>query len=290
MTSAEVQCLDHGFVRLVDHMGSDARIVDAARVSYQRGTKAVQSDRHLIRYLLRNLHTTPFEKVVFEFHIKLPIFVARQWMRHRTGSFNEVSARYSVMPKEFYTPNPVRKQSAVNRQGSSEETLDLVSVGPTTTTAEEYFQEVYQVGYQHYQRLLGEGCARELARAVLPVALYTEFYWTVNLWNLMHFLKLRVDKHAQWEVRVFGEAILKIIEDNCDLKFAMEAFKDYIVEDPDLSKFELQIIKNVMKEAIANNNTWLETKDLVQKALEEHPDMSKREKNESRLIDFLWDS
>jgi thymidylate synthase (FAD) len=267
-------------------MGSDARIVDAARVSYQQGTKAVQSDRHLIRYLLRNLHTTPFEKVVFEFHIKLPMFVARQWMRHRTGSFNEVSARYSVMKDEFYLPNPLRGQSSSNRQGSSDEAITQIPLGgPATADSQEYLEQIYRSAYAEYEQLLAAGVARELARCVLPVSLYTEFYWTVNLWNLMHFLKLRLDKHAQLEVRVFGEAILKIISKHCDLKFALEAFKDYILDDPKLTKFELQVIKDVLREYVPTDVL----KDRLSFFIDAQPDMSKREKQECKLIELLWD-
>jgi thymidylate synthase (FAD) len=272
-------------------MGSDARIVDSARVSYQQGTKAVQSDRHLIRYLLRNLHTTPFEKVVFEFHIKLPIFVARQWMRHRTGSFNEVSARYSVMKDEFYVPNPLRGQSSSNRQGSSEEEIESLTLSLAdgkvfqSASSQEVIRRHNAQAYSLYEDALEHGAARELARCVLPVSLYTEFYWTVNLWNLMHFLKLRLDKHAQLEVRVFGEAILKIISEHCDLKFALEAFKDYILDDPKLTKFELQVIKDVLREYVPTDVL----KDRLSFFIDAQPDMSKREKQECKLIELLWD-
>jgi thymidylate synthase (FAD) len=290
-----VNCLDHGFVHLVDWMGNDQRIVDAARVSYQQGTKAVQSDRHLIRYLMKNLHTTPFEKVVFEFHVKLPIFVARQWMRHRTGSFNEVSARYSVMKDEFYIPSPLRKQSTSNRQGSSDEVVEVITeTGYPNTSPKFYFENKTNNAYHDYEVLLANGTARELARCVLPVSLYTEFYWTVNLWNLMHFLKLRLDKHAQLEVRVFADAIYKIISECCDLPFALEAFQDYILEDPKISKYELEIIRDTL---LGNKQKEIEPpvdalpqnfKSRMQWLIDNHPDMSTREKQESKLVEYFF--
>jgi thymidylate synthase (FAD) len=283
-----VKCLDHGFIHLVDSMGNDQRIVDAARVSYQQGTKAVQSDRHLIRYLLRNLHTTPFEKVVFEFHIKCPIYIARQWMRHRTSSYNEISARYSVMKDEFYIPNPVRKQSETNRQGSSNEIVTMIPLGgPVTADAQTFYSQVTKASYDDYENLLNAGVARELARGVLPTSLYTEFYWTVNLWNLMHFLKLRLDKHAQFEIRVFAEAIYKILKDNCDIQYALEAFQDYILDDPKLSKYELEIINQFIeaKRPTIQRQDDIET---LQALINANPLMSKREKEESRLVDLLF--
>lgn len=289
--NSEISCLDHGFVRLVDSMGNDTRIVAAARVSYQQGTEAVQSDRHLIRYLMRNHHTTPFEKVVFEFHVKCPIFVARQWMRHRTGSFNEISARYSVMKDEFYVPTPLRKQATSNRQGSSDEVIETLDRGrwkeATTAPAQIQLQSHNKDAYEFYEDILDAGAARELARCVLPVSLYTEFYWTVNLWNLMHFLKLRLDKHAQYEVRVFGEAIFKIISEHCDLKFALEAFKDYVLDDPKLSKYELEIVRQFITSK-TSSITYRDNKETIQQLLEAHPDMSKREKQESKLIEQLF--
>jgi thymidylate synthase (FAD) len=293
----EIKCLDHGWVRLVDHMGDDTRIVDAARVSYQQGTKAVQSDRHLIRYLIRNHHTTPLEKVVLEFHVKLPIFIARQWMRHRSGSFNEVSARYSVMKDEFYIPDPLRKQSSNNRQGSSDEIIERIEWEGTEwedgdTKAQDYIEQVHLDAYMNYQTLLNAGTARELARIVLPVSLYTEFYWTVSLWNLMHFLKLRLDPHAQMEIRVFGEAIYQLLKDNCNLQYSLEAFQDYILNDPKFSKYELQIIKKALCKGPHADNQELQkqlNKEYIQRLIEAHPDMSKREKQESKLIELLFE-
>lgn len=281
------KCLDRGFVALVDHMGNDARIVQAARVSYQKGTKAVSTDRHLIRYLLRNLHTTPLEKIRFEFHVKLPIFIARQWMRHRMGSFNEVSARYSVMPDEFYIPNPLRKQSETNRQGSSDEVVTKVSwpefEGPEEGSAEDNPQEFIRsssnCSYKDYELLMESGAARELARSVLPVNIYTEFYWTVDLWNLMHFLRLRVDGHAQKEIQEYGNAILNLIKENCDLPYAIEAFEDYILKAPNLTRYEVEAVVEILKEHGLMDEAIAKIKD--------NPQMSKRERKESKLVMFL---
>jgi thymidylate synthase (FAD) len=267
----EKKCLDHGFVRLIDHMGNDKRIVDAARVSYQKGTKKVSTDRGLIRYLLRNLHTTPFEKVRFEFHVKLPIFVARQWMRHRTGSFNEVSGRYSEMPNEMYTPQPIRKQSETNRQGSSDESLDDAFL--------DLYDIAHEKSYEIYQTLLANDAAKELARGVLPLNLYTEFYWTVDLWNLMHFLRLRIDGHAQLEIRVFAQAIFDLIMENCDLEYALEAFIDYIVERPKITKFELDALLEYVTEYCPETMH----KD-IRKLLEANTKVGKREIRESELL------
>lgn len=284
----EVKCLDHGFVRLIDYMGNDKRIVDAARVSYQQGTTKVSSDRDLIRYLLRHLHTTPFEKVRFEFHVKAPIFVARQWMRHRMGSFNEVSARYSVMPDEFYVPDPVRKQSESNKQGSSDETVDEFKPTPTANPIDVrlYLKEVtFANAYKDYKALLEAGVARELARCVLPTSLYTEFYWTVDLWNLMHFLRLRIDSHAQKEIQVYGQAILQLVKEHCDLEYAMEAFQDYILDKPNISKYELEVLRSVISELDIDHG---HVQAMINDRIENHPKMSKREKRESKLIELLF--
>lgn len=288
----ELKVLDHGHVRLIDFMGNDRRIVDAARVSYQVGTKAVSSDRHLIRYLIRNYHTTPLEKIRFEFHVKLPLFVARQWMRHRTGTFNEVSARYSVLPDQFYIPQQVRKQSASNRQGSSDQIVDEVKIGdplePILIDPQTFLEETSENAYAHYQALLEAGTARELARTVLPVNIYTEFYWTVDLWNLMHFLRLRLDPHAQYEIRVYAEAILSLIKDNCDLDYAIEAFEDYVLDAPRITRYELNILKDLLI-SINGTNFFGEQNlsDIIREDLSTNPHMSEREKKESRLIELL---
>lgn len=201
----EFPVLDHGFVRLVDYMGGDARIVAAARVSYGRGTKTVREDAALINYLLRNEHTSPFEQVVLTFHCKMPIFVARQWIRHRTARVNEISGRYSKLSDEFYLPdsNQLRKQSARNKQGRSEEALPedvrnaILGIFESDTAA----------SYDSYEQLLKFDLARELARINLPLSSYTEWYWQIDLRNLFHFLKLRLSPHAQYEIRKYAEVL-----------------------------------------------------------------------------------
>ena len=186
----EHSVLDKGFVRLVDYLGGDARIVQAARVSYGEGTKSVREDAALIDYLLRHKHTSPFEQVILTFHLKMPIFVARQWIRHRTARLNEISGRYSVMKDEFYAPEPgrVQKQSQANKQGSTGEVPRELQSQVVRT-----LQNDQSTAYSHYQDLLDDDIARELARINLPLSLYTEMYWQIDLNNLFHFLRLRMD-------------------------------------------------------------------------------------------------
>lgn len=217
--------LDHGFIRLVDHMGNDASIVQAARVSTGQGTKTPEQDAKLIDYLMRNAHTSPFEAVTLKVHVKCPIFVARQWMRHRTWSYNEVSARYTEMPEEFYIPEAanIKQQDVTNRQGGSER-LNWVDAG----SAEHEINITCQECYEAYRRLLGLGVSREQARMVLPVALYTEFYATVNLHNLFNFLRLRLDPHAQWEIRQYAEVLHEIARVIAPV--ATESFDKYILQ------------------------------------------------------------
>jgi len=206
----EFKVLDHGFIKLVDSMGNDDSIVQSARVSYGEGTKAKRTDEKLIEYLWKNKHGTPFEMVVFKFHVKLPIFIARQWMRHRAGTFNEISARYSEMKDCFYIPKMerIQAQSKVNKQGSGEE-LSLAY----KTLAYNTFMKVSNDCFTAYESLLDLGVSRESARTVLPVNLYTEFYWKVDLRNLLSFISLRSDSHAQFEIREYSDAIFKIIKD-----------------------------------------------------------------------------
>lgn len=290
----EIKCLDHGFVRLVDFMGSDSRVVDAARVSYQKGTKAVSTDRHLIRYLMRNKHTTPFEKVVFEFHVKCPMPIGEQWLRHRTGSFNKVSGRYSVMKDEFYIPE-LRKQSATNNQGASEEKItELQLLRPTNegkVDAKSYLEAVFKGAYEDYELLVEEGVAKEQARFLLPAALYTEFYWTVNLHNLFHFLNLRLDKHAQYEIRVFAEAIMTMLRSIPELAYCIEAFQDYILDAPNISKYELEMIRDLINSLTPQGWTPSAQQEQIREKLslllESQPDMSKREKAESGLVQLI---
>lgn len=204
----EIPVLDKGFVRLVDYLGGDTRIVQSARVSYGEGTKTVREDCALIDYLLRHKHTSPFEQVILSFHVKLPIFVARQWIRHRTARVNEISARYSIMKDDFYVPIPqdVAMQSTDNRQGRSTEAVSA-----------EFAHEAQQAliagqreAYEAYTGLIEKGVARELARVNLPLSLYTEWYWQIDLHNLFHFLMLRLDSHAQKEIRVYAQVLLDI--------------------------------------------------------------------------------
>jgi thymidylate synthase (FAD) len=198
--------LDKGFVRLVDFMGGDAAVVQAARVSYGAGTKTMREDNGLIRYLLVNKHTSPFEQIQLKFHVKAPLFVFRQWHRHRTWSYNEVSARYSEMKDEFYIPEPSRitTQDTKNRQGSTDKPINEADKAAAMILASS------QAAYDEYQKLLKMGVARELARAVLPVNLFSEMYASVSAHNLMGFLRLRLDPHAQYEIRCYGEAMLEL--------------------------------------------------------------------------------
>ena len=238
----EFPVLDKGFVRLVDYLGGDARIVQAARVSYGPGTKTVREDRALIDYLMRHRHTSPFEQVVLTFHAKMPIFVARQWVRHRTARLNEISARYSVMEHEFYLPEPtrIRFQSERNRQGSAKE-----EVPP------ELQRRVIQIlardqeqTYAGYEEMLDQGVARELARINLPVSLYTQWYWQIDLNNLFRFLALRLDPHAQYEIRAYAEVMAKIAETVAPL--AWKAFRRHVLKGVCLSQKELKAVRAML--------------------------------------------
>jgi thymidylate synthase (FAD) len=242
LVGKEFRCLDKGFVRLIDVMGDDSAIVQAARVSYGSGTKKVHEDRGLIRYLMRHLHTTPFEMVEFKFHVKLPIFVARQWIRHRTANVNEYSGRYSEMKDEFYVPDAdqVRGQSAMNKQGRADEAFDAERAESIRTS----MQQTQDMLYGQYQEMLSTDLAREIARINLPVSNYTEWYWKIDLHNLFHFLRLRIDAHAQFEIRVYGEAMAEIAK--AAVPLAYEAFEDYILHSQRFSRSELQIIRSTL--------------------------------------------
>jgi thymidylate synthase (FAD) len=234
--------LNKGFVRLVDYMGSDQRIVQAARVSYGEGAKTFREDKGLINYLLRNDHTSPFEQVIFTFHIKLPIFVARQWIRHRTARVNEISGRYSVMKPEFYIPSggDVSFQSTDNKQGRSKEKvspeLQKKIIRLLTSEQEEL--------YRGYKSMLSDNVAKELARINLPLSLYTEWYWQIDLHNLFHFLKLRLHPHAQKEIRLYAGKMMQICQLVCP--FAFEAFEEHILNGVGLSIAELQAVKEML--------------------------------------------
>jgi thymidylate synthase (FAD) len=200
--------LDKGFVRLVDYLGGDERVVQSARVSYGAGTKSYREDAGLIDYLLRNQHTSPFEQVVLTFHVKLPVFVARQWIRHRTARLNEISGRYSVMKDDFYVPpaEDVALQSEDNKQGRASAALE----SGEAEAVREALREGQDAAYRAYRDLIDRGIARELARINLPLSLYTEWYWQIDLHNLFHFLELRLDSHAQKEIRLYAEVLFEL--------------------------------------------------------------------------------
>jgi thymidylate synthase (FAD) len=270
-----VKCLDHGFVKLVDCMprnlkegenSADYVIAEAARCSYQRGTKTIADDKTLIRYLMRHDHTSPFEMIEFKFHCKLPIFVARQIIRHRSASLNELSGRYSEMPEEYYVPenNDFRTQSKINTQGSEGiiDEIDSISIKNTMNKKSE-------TAFKAYHILLKDGLVREQARIILPLNTYTEWYWKIDLKNLLHFLDLRCDSHAQKETRVYAEAILELIKPI--VPWVIEAWEDYSPYRGGikLSRLEVKALRETlnsvnytMKEIDAENkyekNEWQE--------------------------------
>ncbi len=278
-----VPLLNHGFVGLIDSMGNDSSIVQAARVSYGDGTKKVSEDRGLIRYLLRNLHTTPIEMVEFKFHCKMPIFVARQWIRHRTASVNEYSGRYSVMVDEFYVPEleNILPQSTTNKQGRGGE-MSLEQKQKIQLAIRESNHNCYD----RYQQLLNEdqmndlgeeGLAREMARGVLNVNNYTEWYWKIDLHNLFHFLGLRMDSHAQYEIRVFANAMYDAIKPI--VPFAAEAFEDYRLNSARMSGMEMELLRYM-----AAGHSWDVVKatygDGTEKGVTKHFGLSAREMTE----------
>jgi len=243
-----IKCLDKGFVRLVDSMGGDDAIVQSARVSYGKGTSKVSQDRGLIRYLMRHRHTTPFEMVEFKFHCKMPIFVARQWVRHRTANINEYSLRYSEARDEFYFPDPdhIEFQSALNKQGRMGEVGEDLK-----KKVQAYFKEISDRSFEIYCELNEAGVARELARAILPVNLYTEWYWKNDLHNLLHFIGLRSDGHAQYEIRVFSDAMATYVKQVAP--FAWEAYQDYVVNGMRFSKIEQSILERKLPDRVLND-------------------------------------
>ncbi len=272
-----VQVLDHGFVRVIDYMGDDAAIVQAARVSYGKGTKQITNDRGLIRYLMRHRHTTPFEMCEIKFHVKLPVFVARQWIRHRTANVNEYSARYSILDREFYIPAPeqLAAQSVANRQGRGE-----VLEGEKAARVLQLLRDDAALCYAHYEEMLNEdaegnprdperpGLARELARMNLPLNIYTQWYWKVDLHNLLHFLSLRADSHAQYEIRVYAEAMLDMVRRW--LPIACEAFEDYSVGGVHLSRHGIDIVRRMLageevtqEDSGLSKREWTELMELI---------------------------
>jgi thymidylate synthase (FAD) len=264
-----INILDHGFVRVIDYMGDDSAIVQAARVSYGKGTKKVNQDQGLINYLMRHRHTTPFEMCDIKLHIKLPIFVARQWIRHRTASINEYSARYSILDKEFYIPDPqhLAAQSEVNNQGRG-----AVLIGDEADRVLSILKQDALQSYSHYQEMLNldengqtldesrSGLARELARMDLPVNYYTQWYWKINLHNLMHFLALRADSHAQYEIRVYAKAILDIMRKWVPLTY--QAFVEYRQKGAYISQTGLQAVRKMINgEVVTQENSGLTTRE-----------------------------
>lgn len=248
-----IPVLDHGFIRVIDYMGDDAAIVQAARVSYGTGTRKVSEDAGLIRYLMRHAHSTPFEMCEIKYHVKLPIFVARQWIRHRTANVNEYSARYSILDKEFYIPaaESLAAQSLVNHQGRGD-----VLEGAQAQRVLDLLREEAERAYRGYQTLLNEdedgsaldpertGLARELARMNLSLNYYTQWYWKIDLHNLMHFLRLRVDSHAQYEIQVYAQAMLDTVRRWVPL--ASEAFQEYRLGGAHLSATGLSVVRRLL--------------------------------------------
>jgi len=257
--------LDHGFIRVVDYMGNDASVVQAARVSYGEGTKTALQDRGLLRYLMRHGHTSPFEMCEIKLHVKLPIFVARQWVRHRTASINEVSARYSTLPHECYTPDPAdcAFQSTDNKQGRGAP----MSPHNAGVTRQE-MQHAYRASKTSHDLMTGRNTSRELARIVQPVAQYTEWYWSIDLHNLFHFLALRMHPHAQLEIRRYAEVISEITRAWVPLSW--EAWRDYRLNAERLSGPQAAVIRRICDgEHLTRGDTtlsrreWSQVVDLV---------------------------
>jgi thymidylate synthase (FAD) len=264
-----VPVLDHGFVRVVDYMGDDAAIVQSARVSYGRGTRAANEDRGLIRYLMRHRHSTPFEMCEIKFHVKLPIFVARQWIRHRTANVNEYSARYSILDREFYIPAPEKlaAQSAMNRQGRGQ-----ILEGEEAARVLDLLRGDATRSYDHYLEMLNEnaegapvdpgrqGLARELARMNLTLNTYTQWYWKTDLHNLFHFLSLRADPHAQYEIRAYAEPMLDMVQ--AWVPIAAAAFRDYRLGAVTFSAQMLAILRRILAgEAVTQETSGLSKRE-----------------------------
>ena len=265
------EVLDHGFVRVVDYMGNDASVVQAARVSYGAGTKQVSADKGLINYLIAHHHTTPFEMCEIKFHIKLPIFVARQWIRHRTASVNEYSARYSIVEDEFYVPRAehLSAQSKINHQGRDEGKI-LNAVEQKRVL--EILKDDSLKSYNHYLEMINqnsvgeivdenkEGLARELARMNLPLSCYTQWYWKIDLHNLLHFLRLRADSHAQYEIRVYAQVMLDMVQKWVPHSF--EAFMKHRKDGQSFSGPALEVIKKMLKgEKVEQENSGLSARE-----------------------------
>ena len=272
-----IPVLDHGFVRVIDYMGDDAAVVQAARVSYGKGTKKISDDAGLINYLLRHRHTTPFEMCEIKYHVKLPIFVARQWIRHRTANVNEYSARYSVLDREFYVPEEdhLAAQSSSNRQGRG----NILS-GKEAKRVLDILREDAQMTYDHYIEMLNEseegniidvskeGLARELARMNLTLSTYTQWYWKTDLHNLLNFLSLRADTHAQYEIRVYADAMMETLQRWCPITF--QSFSDHRVEGVTLSGKAIKVVKKLIsgvhinqEESGMSKREWRELMEVI---------------------------
>ena len=272
-----IPVLDHGFVRVIDYMGDDAAVVQAARVSYGKGTKKISDDAGLINYLLRHRHTTPFEMCEIKYHVKLPIFVARQWIRHRTANVNEYSARYSVLDREFYVPEEVHlaAQSSSNRQGRGN-----ILGGTEAKRVLDILREDAQMTYDHYIEMLNEseegniidvskeGLARELARMNLTLSTYTQWYWKTDLHNLLNFLSLRADTHAQYEIRVYADAMMETLRRWCPITF--QSFSDHRVEGVTLSGKAIKVVKKLIsgvhinqEESGMSKREWRELMEVI---------------------------
>ncbi|HIA80759.1 MAG TPA: FAD-dependent thymidylate synthase [Rhodospirillales bacterium] len=272
-----IPVLDHGFVRVIDYMGDDAAVVQAARVSYGKGTKKISDDAGLINYLLRHRHTTPFEMCEIKYHVKLPIFVARQWIRHRTANVNEYSARYSVLDREFYVPeeDDLAAQSSSNRQGRG----NILS-GKEAKRVLEILREDAQMTYDHYIEMLNEseegniidvskeGLARELARMNLTLSTYTQWYWKTDLHNLLNFLSLRADTHAQYEIRVYADAMMETLRRWCPITF--QSFSDHRVEGVTFSGKAIKVVKKLIsgvhinqEESGMSKREWRELMEVI---------------------------
>ncbi|HJK86500.1 MAG TPA: FAD-dependent thymidylate synthase [Candidatus Megaira endosymbiont of Nemacystus decipiens] len=272
--------LDHGFIRVVDYMGDDSSIVQAARVSYGKGTKKTSQDRGLINYLMRHKHTTPFEMCDIKFHIKLPIFIARQWIRHRTASVNEYSARYSILSNEFYIPEKIHltPQSTVNKQGRSDQNIP-------EARADEVLQILRDDAvhcHKNYISMMNEdeegniidentiGISRELARMNLTLNTYTEWYWKINLHNLLHFTALRADSHAQYEIQAYGKVMMDIIKRW--VPFVSESFEEHVVHSSRISRKGMDVIRSMIngekvdqESSGMSKREWSELMDVLQK-------------------------
>ncbi|HIP10221.1 MAG TPA: FAD-dependent thymidylate synthase [Rhodospirillales bacterium] len=272
-----IPVLDHGFVRVIDYMGDDAAVVQAARVSYGKGTKKISDDAGLINYLLRHRHTTPFEMCEIKYHVKLPIFVARQWIRHRTANVNEYSARYSVLDREFYVPEEdhLAAQSSSNRQGRGN-----ILGGKEAKRVLDILREDAKMTYDHYIEMLNEseegniidvskeGLARELARMNLTLSTYTQWYWKTDLHNLLNFLSLRADTHAQYEIRVYADAMMETLRRWCPITF--QSFSDHRVEGVTFSGKAIKVVKKLIsgvhinqEESGMSKREWRELMEVI---------------------------